>query len=146
MKPLEAAFYTPALVGKWPIRPATANEDIPCSILLQEIKFEVRSLVHEPSCLIRELVCPWCEFIRKEKCLNSLPIVLPYDEVNVTMPPCHPPHEKIDSPPAGEPVRYTRSFEQVVSALEMRQLSFRSVGHVCCTLGEAQHFLARCGH
>ena len=63
--------------------------------------------------------------MRKEKSLNSPPIVLPYGEVNVTMLPCHPPHEKIDSPPAGEPVRYTRSFEEVVSLLEMSQLSFR---------------------
>ena len=63
--------------------------------------------------------------MRKEKSLNSAPIVLPYGEVNVTMLPCHPSHEKIDSPPAGEPVRYTCSFEEVVSLLEMSQLSFR---------------------
>src|SRR5215831_10534941 len=63
--------------------------------------------------------------MRKEKSLNSPPIVLPYGEVHVTMPPCHPSHEKIDSPPAGEPVLYTRSFEEIVSLLEMSQLSFR---------------------
>src|SRR5215475_12260625 len=63
--------------------------------------------------------------MRKEKSLNSPPIVLPYGEVNVTMLPCHPSYEKIDSPPAGEPVRYTRSFEEVVSLLEIFQLSFR---------------------
>ena len=125
MKSLEAACCTPALVGQWPIRPPTANQDFPGSILLQEIKFKVRSLVHEPPCLIRELVCFWCELLRKENCLNSLPIVLPYGEVNVTMLPCHPSNEKIDSPPTAQPVRYTRSFEEVVSLLEMPQLSFR---------------------
>lgn len=134
MKSLEAACCTPALVGKRPICPATADEDDSGSILLQEIKFKVRSFAHEPPCLIWELVCPWCELMHKEKGLNSLPIVPPYGEVNVTMLPCHPSDEKIDSPPAGEPVRYTRSFEQVVSLLEMCELSFRNVGHVCCTL------------
>jgi hypothetical protein len=54
--------------------------------------------------------------MRKEKSLNYPP-VLPYGEVNVTILPCHPSHEKIDSPPTGEPVRYTR-FEEVVSLLE----------------------------
>src|SRR5215468_4492674 len=63
--------------------------------------------------------------MRTEKSLNSPPVLLPYGEVNVTMLPCHPSHEKIDSPPAGEPVRYTRSFEEVVSLREMSQLSFR---------------------
>jgi len=58
------------------------------------------------------------------------------------MLPCHPSHEKIDSPPAGEPVRYTRSSEQLVSLLEMCQL-FRSVGHVCRTLGEPPKLLRR---
>src|SRR5215831_8198441 len=54
-KSLEAACCIPAVVGKWPICPATANEDISGSILLQEIKFKVCSLVHEPPCLIGEL-------------------------------------------------------------------------------------------
>jgi hypothetical protein len=125
MKSLEAACCTPALVGKWPICPATADENDSGSILLQEIKFKVRSLAHEPPCLIWELACPWCELMRKEKCLNFLPIALPYGEVNVTMLPCHPSNEKIDSPPTAQPVRYTRSFEEVVSLLEMPQLSFR---------------------
>jgi len=67
MESLEAACCSPALIGKWPICPATANGDISGSILLQEIKFKVRSLVHESPCLIWELVCPWCEPMRKEK-------------------------------------------------------------------------------
>src|SRR5262249_24784311 len=63
--------------------------------------------------------------MRKEKSLNSPPIVLPYGEVNVTMLPCHPSHEKMEIPCTSELVRYTLSFEEIVSLLEMHQLSFR---------------------
>jgi len=57
-KSLEAACCIPAVVGKWPICPATANEDVSDSILLQEIEFKACFLVHEPPCLIWEFVCP----------------------------------------------------------------------------------------
>src|SRR6516225_2151900 len=63
--------------------------------------------------------------MRKEESLNPLPIFLPYGKIYVTMLPCYPSHEKIDSQPTGEPVRYTSSFEEAVSLLEIFQLSFR---------------------